>query len=303
MHIKQVIIAGFKSYKDQVEVEPFSPHHNLIVGRNGTGKSNFFDAIGFVLLDSRFSHMSAERRKKLLHEGASSNVVSAFVEIVFDNSDERLPVEKDEVRLRRHIGVKKDEYFLNRKHVSRSDVVNMLEAAGFSRSNPYYVVQQGKVQQLCSMADHERLALLKEVAGTKVYEDRRAKSVKIMEETEERRKKVDEVVDFIDERLGELQEEKKELCAYQALDKQRRALQYSLYDLDFRSAASKIDSIDRERADEGAEASRAHGEIVATEEALRECEARLKAARADRSRLAGEIEAGTSLRIGVAPII
>ena len=28
---------------------------------------------------------------------------------------------------------------------SKSDVMNLLESAGFSRSNPYYVVKQGKV--------------------------------------------------------------------------------------------------------------------------------------------------------------
>ena len=28
----------------------------------------------------------------------------------------------------------------------RTEVVNLLESAGFSRANPYYVVQQGKVR-------------------------------------------------------------------------------------------------------------------------------------------------------------
>ena len=28
---------------------------------------------------------------------------------------------------------------------SRSDVMNLLETAGFSKSNPYYIVKQGKV--------------------------------------------------------------------------------------------------------------------------------------------------------------
>lgn len=27
----------------------------------------------------------------------------------------------------------------------KSDVMNLLESAGFSRSNPYYIVKQGKV--------------------------------------------------------------------------------------------------------------------------------------------------------------
>ena len=42
MHIKQLLVEGFRSYKDQVETDPFSPKVNTIVGANGSGKSNFF---------------------------------------------------------------------------------------------------------------------------------------------------------------------------------------------------------------------------------------------------------------------
>lgn len=69
MHIKQVIISGFRSFRNQPEIEPFSPKHNVIVGRNGSGKSNFFDAIQFVLLGPRFATLRQEDRQHLLHEG------------------------------------------------------------------------------------------------------------------------------------------------------------------------------------------------------------------------------------------
>lgn len=99
-----------------------SPKHNAIVGRNGSGKSNFFDAIQFVLATARFNTLRQEDRQHLLHEGAGANVMSAFVEVVFDNSDGRMTVDGDEVVLRRTIGLKKDEFFLNRKRVTKSEV-------------------------------------------------------------------------------------------------------------------------------------------------------------------------------------
>lgn len=37
-----MIIQGFKSYREQIVVEPFDKRHNVVVGRNGSGKSNFF---------------------------------------------------------------------------------------------------------------------------------------------------------------------------------------------------------------------------------------------------------------------
>lgn len=52
-------------------IEPFSPKHNVIVGRNGSGKSNFFAAIRFVLSDA-YTQMGREERQALLHVGPLS---------------------------------------------------------------------------------------------------------------------------------------------------------------------------------------------------------------------------------------
>ena len=48
-------------------------------------------AIQFVLSDE-FNNLRPEQRQSLLHEGTGPRVISAFVEIVFDNSDNRIPV-------------------------------------------------------------------------------------------------------------------------------------------------------------------------------------------------------------------
>lgn len=61
------------------------------VGRNGSGKSNFFYAIQFVLSDE-FTNLRAEERQALLHEGSGARIISAYVDIIFDNTDNRLPV-------------------------------------------------------------------------------------------------------------------------------------------------------------------------------------------------------------------
>jgi structural maintenance of chromosome 3 (chondroitin sulfate proteoglycan 6) len=93
--------------------------------------------------------MSREERQLLLHEGSGvTSTMSAYVEIVFDNSDHRFPTGKEEVVIRRTIGLKKDEYSLDKKSSSKADVMNLLESAGFSKSNPYYIVPQGRVSSL-----------------------------------------------------------------------------------------------------------------------------------------------------------
>jgi len=183
------------------------------VGANGSGKTNFFHAIRFVLSDI-FVQLRAEDRQRLLHEGAGHAVSQAYVEVVFDNADGRLPVDRDEVRLRRTISAKDDKWSLDRKQVTRAEVQNLLESAGFSRANPYYVVQQGKIMKMTLMREAERLDLLKEIGGTRVYEERRAESLKIMKDTAGRREQVTEVVADLDRKLADLDREKDELEQY-----------------------------------------------------------------------------------------
>ena len=173
--------------------------------------------------------------------------MSAFVEIIFDNSDDRFPTGKSELILRRTIGMKKDEYSLDRKNATKTDVMNLLESAGFSRSNPYYIVPQGRVTALTNMKDNERLNLLKEVAGTQIYEARRTESLKIMNETTNKREKIDELLVYIKERLTELEEEKEELRDFQEKDKDRRCLQYTIDHREQVAIANELENLDDQR--------------------------------------------------------
>lgn len=275
MYIKQVIIEGFKSYREQVATEPFSPKVNCVVGANGSGKSNFFHAIRFVISDL-FQNLRSEDRHAFLHEGAGHQVLSAFVEIVFDNYDNRIPVDKEEVRLRRTIGLKKDEYFLDGKHITKTEVMNLLESAGFSRSNPYYVVQQGKIASLTLMKDSERLDLLKEIGGTRVYEERRRESLKIMQETGNKRKQIIQVVQYLDERLRELDEEKEELRKYQQLDKQRKALDYTIFDKEIHDARQKLAELEESRNQVSEKSTKMYNSVLDAHEKSKELDKTFK---------------------------
>nr|XP_018670625.1 structural maintenance of chromosomes protein 3-like isoform X2 [Ciona intestinalis] len=246
MLICQVSIQGFRSYRESTEIEPFSSRHNIIVGRNGSGKSNFFCAIQFVLSDE-YNNLRAEQRQQLLHEGTGTRVISACVEIIFENSDNRLPIDKDEVTLRRVIGSKKDQYFLDKKMVTKNDVLNLLESAGFSRSNPYYIVKQGKINQMATAPDSYRLHLLREVAGTRVYDERKKESEVLMKESEMKNAKIQELLTMIEDRLATLKDEKEELAQYQKWDKTRRGLEYTIHNQELNETRGKIDLLSNKR--------------------------------------------------------
>lgn len=248
MHIKQIIIRGFKTYREQVIVGPLSAKDNIIVGQNGHGKSNFFSAIMFVLSD-KFSNIRQEEKQRLIHEGAAEPVESACVEIILDNTDSRLPIDKSTVSIKRILEDKKDEFYIDGKHVTKGDVNNLLESAGFSKSNPYYVVQQGRVASLASMSETQCLDLLKEVAGTTVYDERKSESERLMEETNRKREKIKELMERVNEKIKDLQGESNELQNYIKLEKERRAMEYILYKNHVVTSQEQIDAVEATQAE------------------------------------------------------
>ena len=211
--------------------------------------------------------------------------MSAYVEIVFDNGGGRIPLEGDEVVLRRALGVKKDEFFVNRRRVTKKEVEGLLENAGFSRANPYYIVQQGKVNALCVMKDEERLALLKEVGGAGVYEAKRKEAVRTLGETEGKRATIGSVVATIEERLGELEGEKDELQRYERLDREHRALAYGLYDAELQKARRQLEDLEDERAAAADAADAVHEAAAAADRDFEAVETRVAAAAAGRKPL------------------
>lgn len=163
------------------------------------------------------------------------------------DSDGRFPTNLPELHLRRTIGLKKDEYSLDRKSVTKAEVMNLLESAGFSRSNPYYIVPQGRITHLTNISDKERLNLLKEVAGTKVYEQKRAESTRIMEESNAKSSKIDELLSNIEERLAELETEKEELKEYQEKDRKKRCLEYTVHSRELDEVTAVLDQLEEEQ--------------------------------------------------------
>mmetsp|Transcript_28839 Transcript_28839/g.68899 ORF Transcript_28839/g.68899 Transcript_28839/m.68899 type:complete len:1112 (-) Transcript_28839:128-3463(-) len=158
--------------------------------------------------------------------------------------------------------------------------MNFLESAGFSRANPYYVVQQGKIMKMSVMKDSERLDLLKEIGGTKVYEERRRESLKIMQENEIRKSQIQEVVDQLDEKLAELDAEREELHKYQQLDKQRRGIEYALHDKELTETRKKLEEIETKRAEASKSVGQCQDEAKEAEERIREIQEEIRTVKA-----------------------
>lgn len=187
----------------------------------------------------------ADSRATLLHE-STELAIQGYVEVVLDNSDGRLPIDSDEVTLRRAVGLKKDEYFMNLKRVQKGDFSNVLESGGFSKSNPYYIVAQGRVDALTKMTEGQRLQVLKDVAGTQVFDEKRKASLELLLDSDEKRVKIADNIHNIDDRINELETERKELSEFLSIERDKHALEFCLYTLEEAKAAETLSELEAE---------------------------------------------------------
>eukprot|EP01053_Blabericola_migrator_P002746 Blabericola_migrator_1__2745@NODE_1783_length_3798_cov_125_354597_g631_i1_p1_GENE_NODE_1783_length_3798_cov_125_354597_g631_i1NODE_1783_length_3798_cov_125_354597_g631_i1_p1_ORF_typecomplete_len847_score171_18SMC_N/PF02463_19/4_2e41AAA_15/PF13175_6/7e15AAA_15/PF13175_6/7_1e03SMC_hinge/PF06470_13/6_5e03SMC_hinge/PF06470_13/6_5e14AAA_27/PF13514_6/4_2e10AAA_27/PF13514_6/3_7e02AAA_23/PF13476_6/3e07AAA_23/PF13476_6/11AAA_29/PF13555_6/3_9e06DUF2813/PF11398_8/3_1e06DUF2813/PF11398_8/2_8e03AAA_21/PF1330 len=218
MRLKWVALKGFKAYKDETKLL-LSPGANGIVGSNGSGKSSLLEAITLVV--SEIHGKKAGDVKAYLHRGARNSVLSAYIELCFDNRDRTIStIDKDEVRFRRNFslsGPKKDELLVDGKKVTKAEFVSLLESGGFSKSNPYYVIRQGKIMEMAEMTDEGRLKLLKDFSGVQIYEEKRRLAAESLRNSQDVASQAEDQMKDLASRLAELEEQEKELKHYREL--------------------------------------------------------------------------------------
>ena len=237
MRIESVQLKHFKSYKDTTVT--LQSGLNIICGRNGSGKSNFFWAIRFVLNEA-YSNLQKQQRQSLIKDGETF----AFVQIQFNNSDRRFPTDNDTMILRRTISLKRDEVTLDAKSITKIQLSNILEAAGLSTSNSYYIVPQGKITSLCHSKPSELLDILKSVAGTSTYEDKRNESQLILQDTINKQSLINNSLQLLNTRLNELQIEQQQLQQYVQAQDNHKSISYNLYQLQLENNQSDISTIE-----------------------------------------------------------
>ena len=230
MHIQSLIIKNFKSYRDFSLIESLDEKINLIIGSNGHGKSNFLDAIIFVLTD-KYSNLRHEDKKLLVHEEPGEEITQISVELVIENKLRRFPVDKDFVKISKfyHVNQNIEEILINDKKILKSDFKNLLESVGFCRQNPYYIIQQGKINTFIDMNDIELFDQFSELTGTKIYEEKKCESLKLLEDAADNKLKILKQSHQIDEYILKLENQCQDLSTFEKLEKRKKACQEIIF--------------------------------------------------------------------------
>src|SRR5210317_1285305 len=104
MRLKGISMVGFKSFATKTDFQ-FRDGLTCIVGPNGCGKSNVVDAFKWVLGEQSARSLRGRQMLDMIFNGSSSRKAAgmAQVDLVFDNGDRALPLDREEITVSRKL--------------------------------------------------------------------------------------------------------------------------------------------------------------------------------------------------------
>ncbi len=253
---------NFKSFGRKISV-PFLQGYTSITGPNGSGKSNISDAILFVLGPKSSKAIRAGKLTDLIWNGGKDKkgADSCQVSLIFDNSDRQIPVEADEVKLTRYVGLSpsveggyNSYFYINDRKSSLSEFDSLLAHARISAEG-YNMVQQGDIQRIVSMSSIERRRILDNIAGITKFDDDINQAEGKRKETEDNLERIRIILDEIDKQIKQLEADRDGALKYRDLNQRlttaKAQLAYKNRELIERQIVGTREQIGKHEADQG----------------------------------------------------
>jgi len=238
MHLKQIKLAGFKSFVDPTTVS-FPSNLCAVVGPNGCGKSNIIDAVRWVMGESSAKNLRGESMTDVIFNGSSSRkpVGQASIELVFDNSDRTLKGEYasfNEIAIRRKVTRDgQNNYYLNGTKCRRRDIVDIFLGTGLGPRS-YAIIEQGMISRLIEAKPEELRVYIEEAAGISKYKERRRDTENRMRRTHENLERLTDIREELERQLVRLERQAKSAEKYAEFKKEERELKAQLSALRYR---------------------------------------------------------------------
>ena len=230
MYLKEIRAQGFKSFADKTIIK-LDKNITGIVGPNGSGKSNVVDAVRWVLGEQSVKSLrGSDSMTDVIFGGSKSrkalNVAS--VTLVFDNQDHYLPLDFDEVAVRRRVYIDgTNEYFINEEKVRLKDVQNLFMDSGIGKDS-FNIISQGKVESILSDKPEDRRVIFEEAAGVLKYKKRKIDAIRKLEKTQNNIDRVSDVIKELETQVEPLKEAKEKTLKYNELNGELESIEVSL---------------------------------------------------------------------------
>ncbi len=250
MRLKQIKLAGFKSFVDATKI-PFINALTAIIGPNGCGKSNVIDAVRWVLGESSAKHLRGDSMMDVIFNGSSARrpVSLASVELLFENNHGRLGGEfasYSEISVKRQVSRDGDSnYFLNGQKCRRKDITELFMGTGLG-ARSYAIIGQGTISRLIESKPQELRVFIEEAAGISRYKERRRDTENRIRHTRENLERLGDIRLELTSQLEKLAEQAKAAKKYRALKQDERNLHVELLAVRYQGLMAQLDNVVKE---------------------------------------------------------
>ena len=230
MRLKKLIIHGFKSFADRVEIS-FDGGITGVVGPNGCGKSNIADAVRWVLGEQSAKTLRGAKMEDVIFNGTEKRRRLAFCEVtlVFDNSDKSLPIDFAEVAVTRRVYRSGEgEYKINGTACRLRDIVDLFRDTGVGKDG-YSLIGQGRIDEILSQKSEDRRQVFEEAAGIVKYKARKLEAQRRMEHTRDNLSRVEDILSELESRVEPLREQSEAAREYLALRDELKLLDLNVF--------------------------------------------------------------------------
>jgi len=218
MIIKRLDLHGFKSFPEKTRIA-FHPGITVIIGPNGTGKSNIVDALLWVLGGKRHKSLRNERGSEIIFNGSQQKAPMSMADVTLLLSEE-----DEEIRINhRFFRSGESEYRLDGKPVRLKDIHEVLWKKSIGAKD-YFVIEQGAVGLFLSSKPQEKRALLEEASGTAFYRDRKHEAQRKLERSEENLTRLEDIIAEVARSKNSLRRQANAAIRYRKLRERVRQL-------------------------------------------------------------------------------
>ncbi|KAI3383235.1 hypothetical protein SNEBB_002137 [Seison nebaliae] len=201
MFIKKISIEGFRSYRKRTIIKDVHPKINIIVGENGSGKSNLFEALRFVFNSDHFKNSS------VFHESHGPISRYSSVEILFDNSSRKFPIDKDEIIVKHDLTVSRDKFYLNNIVSSKGEIEKLFNVSGLNYRSTYFLVPQHRLMDLANATSERRYHILRDISGVNIYDESRHEYEEMLEKVQLEKENMQPILNNIEHNIRKLDEQ------------------------------------------------------------------------------------------------
>ena len=221
MKFTRLRLSGFKSFVEPTELH-VEPGLTAVVGPNGCGKSNLFDALRWVMGETRPTSVRGAEMDDVIFAGSGGRPSRNMAEVTLfvDNTDRTATGawnEYDSIEVSRRIEREAGSvYRINGRDVRQRDVQLFFADASSGASSTAFV-RQGQIGLLISQKPLARRAILEEAAGIAGLHQRRHEAELRLRAAETNMGRLDDVIREVEGQLASLKRQARQASRYRNL--------------------------------------------------------------------------------------